>query len=174
MDRTWGVLQWGSIWRLCGDNSSLNRELALVVKKPPANAGDARNSIPGEEKWQPVPIFLPGKSHGQKSLTGYRPLGCKELDTTKHTHAKAMKIFPALVSGRIKDPKARKSPTFLETESGTECTWREEKMNRVEKSGKWEEPDHEEHKLSHRGPPNTLQSLVLSCKEGGSLETEAS
>ena len=54
---------------------------------------------------------------------------------TKHTHRKAIKILPAMVSGRIKDPKARKSPTFLETESGTECTWREEKMNRVEMSG---------------------------------------
>ena len=117
---------------------------------------------------------MPGKSHGQKSLAGYSPRGCKELDTTKHTRAKAVKIFPAMVSGRIKDPNARKSPTFLETESGTESIWREEKMNRVEKSGKWEEPDHKEPKLSHQGPPNTLQSLVLTCKEGGSLETEAS
>ena len=28
------------------------------------------------------PVFLPGKSHGQRSLTGYSPWGCKELDTT--------------------------------------------------------------------------------------------
>ena len=41
---------------------------------------------------QEGPVFLPGKSHGQWSLTGYSPLGSKELDTTErlsmrtHTH----------------------------------------------------------------------------------------
>ena len=39
--------------------------------------------IPGRRKWQPTPIFLPGKSHGQKSLVGYSPWGHKELDTTE-------------------------------------------------------------------------------------------
>ena len=34
-------------------------------------------------KWQPTPVFLPGESHGQRSLVGYSPWGCKELDTTK-------------------------------------------------------------------------------------------
>ena len=34
-------------------------------------------------KWQPTPVFLSGKSHGQRSLTSYRPGGCKELDTTE-------------------------------------------------------------------------------------------
>ena len=28
-------------------------------------------------------VFLPGKSHGQRSLVGYNPWGCKELDMTK-------------------------------------------------------------------------------------------
>ena len=39
-------------------------------------------------KWQPTPVFLPGKSHGQRSLVGYSPWGRKELDTTEqlHTH----------------------------------------------------------------------------------------
>ena len=34
-------------------------------------------------KWQPSPVFLPGKSHGQRSLAGYSKLCCKELDTTE-------------------------------------------------------------------------------------------
>ena len=39
---------------------------------------------PGEgRKWQPTPVFLPGKSHGQRSLTGYTPWGHKESDTTE-------------------------------------------------------------------------------------------
>ena len=33
-------------------------------------------------KWQPTPVFLPGKSHGQRNLTGYSPWGHKESDTT--------------------------------------------------------------------------------------------
>ena len=40
--------------------------------------------IPWSRKWQPIPIFLPEKSHGQRSLAGYSPWGHKELDTTKH------------------------------------------------------------------------------------------
>ena len=35
-------------------------------------------------KWQPTPIFLPGKSHGQKSSAGCRPQGCKTSDSTEH------------------------------------------------------------------------------------------
>ena len=34
---------------------------------------------------QPTPVFLPGKSHGQRSLSGYGPSGCKESDTTEAT-----------------------------------------------------------------------------------------
>ena len=33
-------------------------------------------------KWQPTPVFLPGKSHGQRSLVGYSTWGLKELDMT--------------------------------------------------------------------------------------------
>ena len=29
-------------------------------------------------KWQPTPVFLPGKSHGQRGLVDYSPWGCKE------------------------------------------------------------------------------------------------
>ena len=37
--------------------------------------------IPWRRKWLPTPAFLPGESHGQKSLVGYSPRGHKELDT---------------------------------------------------------------------------------------------
>ena len=37
-------------------------------------------------KWQPTPVFLPEKFHGQRSLVGYSPWRHKELDTTEHTH----------------------------------------------------------------------------------------
>ena len=34
--------------------------------------------IPWRRKWQPTPVFLPGKPHGQRGLAGYSPRGCKE------------------------------------------------------------------------------------------------
>ena len=37
-------------------------------------------------KWQPTPVFLPGKSHGRRSLVGYSPWGHKESDTTQQLH----------------------------------------------------------------------------------------
>ena len=42
--------------------------------------------IPWRRKWQPTPVFLPGKSHGGRSLVGYSPWGRKELDTTERLH----------------------------------------------------------------------------------------
>ena len=44
------------------------------------------NEIIWKRKWQPTPVFLPGESHGQRSLAGYRPHGHKELNMTEHTH----------------------------------------------------------------------------------------
>ena len=39
--------------------------------------------FPWRRKWQHTPVFLPGKSHGQRSLEGYSPWALKELDTTE-------------------------------------------------------------------------------------------
>ena len=39
--------------------------------------------IPWRRKWQPTPVFLPGKSHGQRSLAGYGPWCWEESDTTE-------------------------------------------------------------------------------------------
>ena len=41
--------------------------------------------IPWRRAWQPTPVFLPGESHGQRSLVGYSPWGHKESDTTEVT-----------------------------------------------------------------------------------------
>ena len=37
-------------------------------------------------QWQPTPVLLPGKSHGQRSLVGCSPWGREELDTTERLH----------------------------------------------------------------------------------------
>ena len=38
---------------------------------------------PWRKNWQLTPVFLPGESHGRRSLAGYSPWGHKELDTTE-------------------------------------------------------------------------------------------
>ena len=58
-----------------------------MVKNSPANAGDS-GSIPGlgrspGRKWQPNPLLLTGKYHGQRSLAGYSQWGGKESDTVE-------------------------------------------------------------------------------------------
>ena len=42
--------------------------------------------IPWRRKWQPIPVFLPGKSHGWRRLAGYSPWGCKESHTIEWLH----------------------------------------------------------------------------------------
>ena len=37
-------------------------------------------------QWQPIPVLLPGKSHGWRSLVGYSPWGRKESDMTERLH----------------------------------------------------------------------------------------
>ena len=70
----------------------------MVKKNPPANAADARDlgfnpwfnplvgKIPWRREWQPIPVFLPGKS--QRSLAGYGPWGHKESGTTEAAESK--------------------------------------------------------------------------------------
>ena len=81
------------IWMWSGYFLVRASQVVLVVKNPPANAGDIRNvsSIPGSGRspggraWQLTPVLLPGESHGQRSLMGYSPWGHKELNTAKAT-----------------------------------------------------------------------------------------
>ena len=44
--------------------------------------------IPRRREWHPAPVFLPGKSHGQRSLAGYSPWGRTESDTTEQGQRK--------------------------------------------------------------------------------------
>ena len=50
----------------------------FVMQETACNVGEVglipelRRSL-GEGKWHPTPVFLPGKSHGQRSLAGYIP-----------------------------------------------------------------------------------------------------
>ena len=71
-----------------------------MVKNLPANARDETlrfdpqiGKTPWSRKWQPAPVFLPGKFHGQRSLAGYSPWGCKESDTTELLSTQSIKFL---------------------------------------------------------------------------------
>jgi len=59
-----------------------------MIKNPPANTGEVGDSgfilelgrSPWNRKWQLTPVFLPGRSHGYRSLAGYGPWSHKESD----------------------------------------------------------------------------------------------
>ena len=65
-----------------------------VVKNMPTNTWNTIHGfspwvgkIPWRRKWQPTPVFLPGESHGQRSLVGHSPWSPKESDTTERLHS---------------------------------------------------------------------------------------
>ena len=63
--------------------------------------------IPWNRKWQSAPLFLPGKFHGRRSLEGYKPRGCKEMDTTEHMRKEniyAYKIVQSLETNSTQEP----------------------------------------------------------------------
>ena len=93
----WITLQDQSLERLCHVRPlmwSLGAfQVALVVKKPPANASRLKRwgfypwveKIPWRRAQQPTLVFLPGESHGLRSLAGYSLRGHKESDMTEVT-----------------------------------------------------------------------------------------
>ena len=63
------------------------KESACRCRRPKKRRFDPRvRKILPRRKWQPSPVFLPGKFHEQRSLAGYNPWGHKESDMTEHTH----------------------------------------------------------------------------------------
>ena len=63
---------------ICGLNYILGCPWWLSGKEPTCQCRKSRfdswvGKIPWRGKWQPTPVFLPGESHGQRSLVGYSP-----------------------------------------------------------------------------------------------------
>ena len=66
--------------------------------------------IPWRRKWQPAPVFLPGKYHGQSSLAGYSLWSRKEFNMTKQLSMQAY-IWVCIVPGGFNfPPEPRHSP----------------------------------------------------------------
>ena len=79
--------------------------MAQAVKNPPAVWESRVRSLGQEDSlegaWQPTPVFLPGESHGQRSLAGYSSWGHTELGTTEQltptfTRKKSSRIFTGM------------------------------------------------------------------------------
>ena len=78
-----------------------------VVKNPPANTGAAGDGFslsvrmsPWRWNWQPTSVFLPGESHGQRSLASYSPWGHNKLNMTEwleHAHRDIFDCHPGCV-----------------------------------------------------------------------------
>ena len=64
--------------------------------------------IPWRKEWQPTPAFLPGESHGQRSLTGYRAQTHKESDTTEQWTLSSKDTLIRTSSGKKKLRKCAK------------------------------------------------------------------
>ena len=60
------------------------KNLSANCRRPKRHGFDPWvGKIPWRRAWQPTPVYLPGESHGQRSLEGYRTWGHKESDTTQ-------------------------------------------------------------------------------------------
>ena len=67
------IITWPSLWVF----SSYKMDTLVL------DLGPTLVHYPWRRKWQPTPVFLPEKSHGQRSLADYSPWGHKELDRTE-------------------------------------------------------------------------------------------
>ena len=98
------LFKWGPLWWLSGKESACQcrrHEFDLWVRK-----------IPWRRTWQPTPVFLPGKSHGQRSLESRSLWGCKRvrhgLATNNNNHdcssgfPTKLSSFASLVAQRLK------------------------------------------------------------------------
>ena len=80
------------------------KSLYHFLHSPPGNpnAGDTADAGAGKvlwnRTWQPTPVFLPGKPHGQRSLTGYSPRGHKS-DVTERLALSHLILHIKLLQG---------------------------------------------------------------------------
>ena len=69
----------------CGENSQVAQWSRICLECRRCGFSSGVRKIPWRREWLPILAFLPGESHGQRSLAGYSPWGHKESDTTEAT-----------------------------------------------------------------------------------------
>ena len=91
-----------TFWPTCSTINKYSRKKGLSgssgLKNPPADGEDTRDDpwvgkIPWRRKWQPISVFLPGESHGQRSLVGLVHGVAKSVDMTERLSTSTRKRF---------------------------------------------------------------------------------
>ena len=107
-------------YRLSGPPSTYCFPGVSDSKESARKAGDPGSvpelgRFPQRKAWQPTPVFLPGESHGQRSLVGYGPQGRKESGTTEVTNTTYTYCTVSRFAGLVgrQDCRAGGHPTTL-------------------------------------------------------------
>ena len=105
-------------------------QMVLLVRNLPANAGRPHKrcgydpwvrKIPWRRAWQPIPVFLSGKFHGQRSLASYNPWSCKESDTTERLPNPGIKLGSPVLLADSLPTELQGSPTFYRKQVNRHC-----------------------------------------------------
>ena len=71
--------------------------------------------IPWRMKWKPTPVFLPGKSHGQRSLADYIVYGVTESDVTERL---SMRACGDWIRATVDEPVVQQETQFVVARTG--------------------------------------------------------
>ena len=122
-------IEWGW-WRAFKTHSNAIKGFPwwLSGKNQPVNAGDTGEEgrwgsewvrkIPWRRKWQPTPVFLPGKTHGEGSLVGYSPWGSERVghdlvtkQKQQQQHQEGRKVWVFVSGGEWQQGDLYREPT---------------------------------------------------------------
>ena len=88
-----------------------------MVKHLPVTGADAGDGfspwvrkVPWRRKWQPTPVFLPGKFHGQRRLVGYSSWSCKRVGHDLATKQQKTTVHHWFTLGNVTEGTYRRRP----------------------------------------------------------------
>ena len=139
---------WLSDWTdLCGEESTCQ------FRRCKTQVQSLIGKIPQRRKWQPTPVFLPGKSHGWSSLAGYSLWGCKESDTSKQLSMHTQEETPESLLYFLTHGTCKEEVMWAHSEKASICKSREDLSQK---------PDHVGTLLSDFQPPE-LWEIHFCC-----------
>ena len=107
---------WGCVMLMCAFLVAQRQRISLPCRSHRrCGLNPWMGKIPCRRAWQPLPVFLPGESHGQRSLAGHSPRGCEELGTTERLSTQAPRCW---WKSRQMGPKGQKDGTETAPDPG--------------------------------------------------------
>ena len=108
------------LWNRAGYDASSGKESACRCRRRHRHGFDPWvRKTPWGRAQQPTPVFLPGESHGQRSLAGYSPRGHKESGTTEHMWHKGWSLSRGLVEGGVSHGGVQEGQFLVERRADT-------------------------------------------------------